>query len=66
MYVVIGIIERDGGTLYCTAVYLGPHGPVLGKHRKLMPTALERLVLGLRRWLHAAGRGHALAASSAP
>ena len=46
MYVVTGIIERDGGTLYCTAVYLGPDGRVLGKHRKLMPTALERLVWG--------------------
>ncbi len=46
MYVVIGIIERDGGTLYCTAVYLGPQGQVLGKHRKLMPTGLERLVWG--------------------
>lgn len=46
MYVVVGIIERDGGTLYCTAVYLGPDGQVLGKHRKLMPTALERLVWG--------------------
>ena len=45
MYCVVGIIERDGGTLYCTAVYLGPEG-VLGKHRKLMPTALERLVWG--------------------
>ena len=46
LYVVVGIIERDGGTLYCTAVYLGPDGQVLGKHRKLMPTALERLVWG--------------------
>jgi nitrilase len=46
MYAVVGIIERDGGTLYCTAVYLGPQGDVLGKHRKLMPTALERLVWG--------------------
>ena len=46
LYVCIGIIERDGGTLYCTAVYLGPDGRVLGKHRKLMPTALERLVWG--------------------
>lgn len=45
MYCVVGIIERDGGTLYCTVVYLGPEG-VLGKHRKLMPTALERLVWG--------------------
>lgn len=46
LYVCIGIIERDGGTLYCTAVYLGPDGSVLGHHRKLMPTALERLVWG--------------------
>ena len=46
LYVCMGIIERDGGTLYCTAVYLGPDGQVLGKHRKLMPTALERLVWG--------------------
>lgn len=46
LYVCVGIIERDGGTLYCTAVYLGPDGAVLGKHRKLMPTALERLVWG--------------------
>jgi nitrilase len=46
LHVCMGIIERDGGTLYCTAVYLGPDGRVLGKHRKLMPTALERLVWG--------------------
>jgi nitrilase len=46
LYVCVGIIERDGGTLYCTAVYLGPDGQLLGKHRKLMPTALERLVWG--------------------
>ena len=46
LYVCVGIIERDGGTLYCTAVYLGPDGRVLGKHRKLLPTALERLVWG--------------------
>lgn len=46
LHVCVGIIEREGGTLYCTAVYLGPDGRVLGKHRKLMPTALERLVWG--------------------
>jgi len=46
LYVCVGIIERDGGTLYCTAVYLGPDGQILGKHRKLMPTALERLIWG--------------------
>ncbi len=46
LFVVVGIIERDGGTLYCTVVYLGSEGQILGKHRKLMPTALERLVWG--------------------
>ncbi len=46
LYIIIGVIERDGGTLYCTALFLGPEGTVLGKHRKLMPTAGERLVWG--------------------
>jgi nitrilase len=45
-HLVIGIIERDGGTLYCTVVFFGPDGRYLGKHRKLMPTASERLVWG--------------------
>lgn len=46
IYVVIGVIERDGGTLYCTALFFGPDGRLLGKHRKLMPTAMERLIWG--------------------
>ncbi|EIN02211.1 Nitrilase/cyanide hydratase and apolipoprotein N-acyltransferase [Paraburkholderia hospita] len=45
-YVVVGVIERDAGTLYCTALYFGPDGSLLGKHRKLMPTASERLIWG--------------------
>lgn len=45
-HLVIGVIERDGGTLYCTALTFGPDGTLLGKHRKLMPTAQERLVWG--------------------
>lgn len=45
IHMVIGVIERDGGTLYCTAVFLSPGG-YLGKHRKVMPTAAERLVWG--------------------
>ncbi|GAB3686270.1 carbon-nitrogen hydrolase family protein [Salinisphaera aquimarina] len=44
--IVIGVIERDGGTLYCTVLYFCPDGGLLGKHRKLMPTASERLVWG--------------------
>lgn len=46
MFVTIGVIERDGGTLYCTALFFGPDGTLLGKHRKLMPTAAERLCWG--------------------
>ena len=45
-HVVIGVIERDGGTLYCTALFFAPGGQLLGKHRKLVPTASERLVWG--------------------
>jgi nitrilase len=45
-YLVIGVIERDGGTLYCTVLFFAPNGDYLGKHRKLMPTASERLVWG--------------------
>jgi len=45
-YVVMGVIEREGGTCYCTALYFGPDGTLLGKHRKLMPTALERMIWG--------------------
>ena len=46
IYLVIGVIERDGGTLYCTALFFSPEGALLGKHRKLMPTAMERLIWG--------------------
>jgi nitrilase len=46
LHLVVGVIERGGGTLYCTVVFFGPDGRLLGKHRKLMPTAMERLIWG--------------------
>ena len=49
-YLCVGVIERDStysrGTLFCTLLYLGPDGTLLGKHRKLKPTGAERLVWG--------------------
>jgi nitrilase len=47
VHLVIGVIERDGGTLYCTVLFFSPDGTFMGKHRKLMPTAMERLVWGM-------------------
>ena len=48
--VAMGVNERNSeasdSTLYNTLLYLGPDGQVLGKHRKLIPTAGERLVWG--------------------
>jgi len=45
LYLVIGVVEREGGTLYCTVLFFSPDG-YLGKHRKLMPTGAERIVWG--------------------
>src|SRR5262245_17081944 len=39
VHLVVGVIERAGGTLYCSSLTFGPDGGLLGKHRKLMPTA---------------------------
>ena len=46
VHLVVGVVERDGGTLYCTALIFGPDGTLLGKHRKLVPTAMERVIWG--------------------
>ena len=44
--IVIGVIERSGSTLFCTALFISGQGELIAKHRKLMPTASERLIWG--------------------
>ncbi len=46
VYLVAGVIERDGATLYCTVLCFAPTGELVAKHRKVMPTAMERLIWG--------------------
>ena len=46
LHLVIGVIERAGATLYCSAFFYSPAGKLVAKHRKLMPTAAERLIWG--------------------
>ncbi len=46
VFLVMGAVERDRGTLYCCVLFFSPDGAFLGKHRKVMPTASERLIWG--------------------
>lgn len=39
-----GIAEKDGGSIYCTLLTIGPDGTLMGRHRKVKPTYEERLV----------------------
>ncbi|KAL1296775.1 hypothetical protein AAFC00_000238 [Neodothiora populina] len=44
VFIVTGLVERSGGSLYCAVVYVCPKLGCLGKRRKVMPTGSERLV----------------------
>jgi nitrilase len=46
VFVVVGVIERFGATLYCTVLMIDPAAGLVGIHRKLMPTGTERLIWG--------------------
>ena len=44
---VMGVNERDGNTCYNTLLFINRQGELLGKHRKIMPTHVERSCWGL-------------------
>jgi len=46
LYLSMGIVEKEGASLYCTNLLFGPEGKLLGKHQKLKPTAGERYIWG--------------------
>lgn len=46
MTVVLGLSERDGGSLYISQWILGPQGETIAQRRKLRPTHAERTVFG--------------------
>ncbi|WP_438021730.1 carbon-nitrogen hydrolase family protein [Sorangium sp. So ce233] len=45
--VVIGVTEREHNSCYNTLLYISRRGELLGKHRKVMPTHVERAHWGL-------------------
>ncbi len=61
IFVAVGVTEREptGGSLYCTLLYFAPDGQLIGKHRKLKPTGLER-------YLWAEGDGSTLTTFATP
>lgn len=53
VFLAIGVTERDAlnGSLYCTLIYVSPTQGYLGKHQKIKPTGVERLI-----WAEGTGR----------
>lgn len=47
VFVVVGLVERAGGSLYCGVVYVDPARGVIGKRRKVMPVCNSQYSQGL-------------------
>lgn len=39
VFIVTGLVERAGGSLYCSAVYVCPNQGIIGKRRKVLPVS---------------------------
>lgn len=46
VYMIVGVIEREGNTLYCSILTISPQGSIINKRRKLMGVGTERLLFG--------------------
>ncbi|KAI0007991.1 carbon-nitrogen hydrolase [Xylariaceae sp. FL0662B] len=44
VFIVVGLVEKAGGSLYCSVIYVCPKLGAIGKRRKVMPTGTERLI----------------------
>jgi nitrilase len=44
VHLAVGVIERTGGSLHCSVALFAPDGVLVHVHRKLVPTAAERIV----------------------
>ncbi|KAI1412293.1 carbon-nitrogen hydrolase [Hypoxylon sp. FL1857] len=44
VFIVVGLVEKAGGSLYCAVIYVCPKLGVIGKRRKVQPTGTERLI----------------------
>ncbi len=47
-FIAVGVTEKDktSGTLYCSLLFFSPEGTLLHRHRKIKPTASERIIWG--------------------
>ena len=43
MFIVVGLIEKAGGSMYCSVVYVCPDLGIIGKRRKVMPVSAPPL-----------------------
>ena len=51
VHLTVGVVERAGGSLFCSVALFAPDGTLRHVHRKLIPTAAERIV-----WAQGDGR----------
>lgn len=45
LFIITGLIEKTGGSLYCSVVYVCPRLGVIGKRRKVMPVSLPSALM---------------------